>query len=175
MTTRICIFALTTLAAVSAFAVDFKGVELGKPLMIYTERSAFGTLDCNPMQMSPEEYEAFLFETRAMLPGARKVCVASTSIATVPADATVVLGPARQVLRVTFQFAGEHYSLVVGAMTEKWGEGVAEVRDENDESIWWEFEEGMSVSVHKMPADDRPAIIGYAEYALPVNSPAGDL
>ena len=169
------IVALVLAGTTVAHAVDFKGVELGRSLMPHQERAAFGALDCNPMQLSPDEYEAFLLETRTLLPGARKVCVASASIATVPADATVVLGSSRRVLRLTFQFSGENYPLVVTAMAEKWGRGVAEVRDDRDESTWWEFEGGVSVSVHRVPGDSVSADTGFAEYALPVTSPAGDL
>jgi hypothetical protein len=86
------------------------------------------------------------------------------------------------VLRLTIQFAGEDYSQVLTAMTEKWGEGVEEVREEHDKSVWWDFDDGISVSVHLTPyADDASnstddiLLVGLAEYSLPVTTPAGDL
>lgn len=165
----------------SASAVDFKGVELGQTLWASTERSVFGKLDCNPLGMDPEEYQAYIREMRAVLPGAQSVCSATTSIATVPSDVTVVLGPSRRVLRMTFQFAGEHYERVVNAMVAKWGEGLIDTRDANDQSIWWDFEDGSSVSVHETPGQsassdfDTPVSVGLAEYSVPVTTPVGDL
>jgi hypothetical protein len=174
-------FAAVIIMSSEAKALDFKGIELGEPLWISEERSIFGTLDCNPMQMEPNEYQFYLQEMQAIVPGVRKVCVANTSIATVPADVTVLLGPSRQVLRLTFQFAGENYSRVTEAMTSKWGEGVPEVRDQFDESVWWVFADGTSISVHQVPGDDDATYVenassfGLAEYALPATTPAGDL
>ena len=162
-------------------ALDFKGIELGAPLFVSAERTVFGALDCNPMQMEPNEYQVYLQEMQSVVPGVRKVCVANTSIATVPADVTVVLGPLRRVLRLTFQIAGENYSRVREAMTSKWGEGVVEVRDQFDESIWWVFDDGSSISVHQIPGDDDTTVVedsssfGLVEYALPTTTPAGDL
>ena len=162
-----------------ALAVDFKGVEIGEPLWRATEKSVFGTLDCNPEDLGPEEYERYMLEMQSVVPGVRKVCAATTSIATIPADATVLLGPSRRVLRLTFQFPGEHYARVVGAMQSKWGEGVIEVRDEVDQSIWWDFEGGMTVSAHQVPAAvSDPAArlsVGLVEYSLPVETPESDL
>jgi hypothetical protein len=169
------------LLSAGAWAVDFKGIELGDPLWITEERSVFGTLDCNPMQMDAAAYQAYLQEVQQDIPGARKVCIGSTSIATVAANATVILGGSRRVLRLTFQFAGADYPQVLTAMMDKWGEGVAEVRDEHDESVWWDFEDGTTVSVHLMPETDAAAstgssaTIGLAEYSVPVTTPAGDL
>lgn len=165
----------------SASAVDFKGVELGQTLWASTERSVFGKLDCNPLGLDPDEYQAYIREMRAVLPGAQNVCSATTSIATVPSDVTVVLGPSRRVLRMTFQFAGEHYERVVNAMVAKWGEGLIDTRDANDQSIWWDFEDGSSVSVHQTPGEtgssdfDTPVLVGLAEYSVPVTTPVGDL
>ena len=164
-----------------AKALDFKGIKLGSHLMVAAERSAFGTLDCNPMQMETNEYQIYLQEMQSVVPGVRKVCVANTSIATVPADVTVVFGSYRRVLRLTFQFAGENYSRVTEAMTSKWGEGVVEVRDQFDESVWWVFDDGSSISVHQIPGDDDTTVVedsssfGLVEYALPTTTPAGDL
>jgi hypothetical protein len=165
-----------------AWAVDFKGIELGKTLWAPTEQSVFGRLDCNPMQLDPNAYQGYLQELQQVIPGARKVCTGATSIAAIPADATVVLGASRRVLRLTFQFAAEDYSQVLTAMIEKWGKGIEEVRDENDKSVWWDFDDGISVSVHLTPyADDASAstddilLVGLAEYSLPVTTPAGDL
>ena len=164
-----------------AWAVDFKGIELGDPLWITEERSVFGTLDCNPMQMDAAAYQAYLQEVQQDIPGARKVCIGSTSIATVAANATVILGGSRRVLRLTFQFAGADYPQVLTAMMDKWGEGVAEVRDEHDESVWWDFDDGTTISVHLIPETDAAsstgstATIGLAEYSVPVTTPAGDL
>jgi hypothetical protein len=172
---------LTLLLSGGAWAVDFKGVELGDSLWISVERSVFGTLDCNPMQLDAAAYQDYLRELQQDIPGVRKVCTGSTSIATIPAEATVVLGASRRVLRLTFQFAGEDYPQVLTAMMEKWGEGVEEVRDENDKSMWWDFDDGISVSVHLTPyADasnptDSNFLVGLAEYSLPVSTPAGDL
>ena len=164
-----------------ACAVDFKGVELGETLWASAERSVFGELNCNPLGLEPEDYRAYIREMRSVLPEAQRVCSGATSIATVPSDVTVVLGPSRRVLRLTFQFAGENYKRVVDAMTAKWGEGLVDTRDMNDESVWWDFEDGSSVSVHLAPGafdypeDTETASVGLAEYALPVATPAGDL
>jgi hypothetical protein len=162
-----------------AYAVDFKGVVLGKSLWPPTSKIAFGVLDCNPLKLSEEDYQGYILEMQALEPGVQKVCVATTSIATVPADVTVLLGKSRRVLRLTFQFEGQSYPLVLKAMSEKWGEGVHEVRDGADESMWWDFSDGSSVSVHHTPAEDdgRDGVeyIGLAEYALSVTTPAGDL
>ncbi len=162
-----------------AHAVDFKGVVLGKPLWPPTQKVAFGVLDCNPLQLSEQDYQDYVLEMQALVPGVQQVCVATTSIATVPADVTVLFGLSRRVLRLTFQFEGQHYPLVLRAMSEKWGEGVHDVRGEADESMWWDFSDGSSVSVHHTPAEDegRDGVeyIGLAEYALPVTTPAGDL
>lgn len=164
-----------------ASAADFKGVELGDPLRISTERSVFGALDCNPMKLEPEEYQNYLHELQQVNPGVRKVCKGSTSIAAVPADVTVVLGNSRRVLRLTFQFAGEDYSQVFTAMMDKWGEGVTEDRDEYDKSTWWDFDDGSNVSVHLVPVADaststgKGVSIGLAEYALSITTAAEDL
>lgn len=164
-----------------ARALEFKGIELGKQLWTSVGRSVFGELDCNPMQLGADEYAVYLQELRFDLPGVRKVCVATTSIATVPADVTVALGSYRRVLRLTFQFAGQDYTQVVDAMSSKWGEGEAEVRGQFDESVWWVFDDGTSISVHQMPGDDDTTYVedssyfGLAEYALPATTPAGDL
>jgi hypothetical protein len=164
-----------------AKALDFKGVELGAPLWASAERSVFGTLDCNPMEMDSSEYQTYLQEMQSVVPGVRQVCVANTSIATVPADVTVVFGAYRRVLRLTFQFAGENYPRVTEAMTSKWGDGVVEVRDQFDESAWWVFNDGTSISVHQLPDDDNTTAVddsssfGLVEYALPETTPEGDL
>jgi hypothetical protein len=164
-----------------AWAVDFKGVKLGGPLFISVEQSVFGALDCNPMQLDPDEYQRYLQELQQIIPGARKICTGATSIAAIPAEATVVLGASRRVLRLTFQFAAENYPQVLTAMMEKWGEGVEEVREENDKSVWWDFDDGISVSVHLTPSADAfnstddILLVGLAEYSLPVTTPAGDL
>jgi hypothetical protein len=164
-----------------AWAVDFKGVKLGDPLWVSTERSVFGTLDCNPMRLDPDAYQGYLQELQQVVPGARKVCTGATSIAAIPAEATVVLGASRRVLRLTFQFAGEDYSQVLTAMMEKWGAGIEEVRDEHDKSVWWDFDGGISVSVHLTPYEgasnstENILLVGLAEYSLPFTTPAGDL
>lgn len=164
-----------------AWAIDFKGIELGVPLWMSAERSVFGALDCNPTRLDPQAYNDYLQELQQVVPGVRKVCTGSTSIAAVPADVTVLLGTSRTVLRLTFQFAGEGYPQVLTAMTSKWGEGVEEVREEQDKSVWWDFDDGTSVSIHLMPvadassATDSHYLIGLAEYSLPVATPAGDL
>ena len=163
-----------------AMALDFKGIKLGEQLWTSEERSVFGTLDCNPMDLGADEYRDYVQEMQPIVPGVRKVCVATTSIATVPADVTVVLGSSRRVLRMTFQFAVESYTQIIQAMTEKWGEGDAEVRDQFDESVWWLFSDGTSISVHRMPINDatnvdRFSLIGLVEYALPAITPVGDL
>jgi hypothetical protein len=172
---------VTLLLSGGAWAVDFKGVKLGDPLFTWVEQSVFGTLDCNSMQLDPDAYQGYLQELRQVIPGTRKVCTGATSIAAVPAEATVVLGELRRVLRLTFQFAAEDYSQVLTAMMEKWGEGVEEVRDENDKSVWWDFDDGISVSVHLTPyadasnSTDDNLLVGLAEYSLPVTTPSGDL
>ena len=164
-----------------AWAVDFKGVKLGDPLWISAERSVFGTLDCNPLRLDAQAYQEYLQELQQELPGARKVCTGSTSVAAIPAEATVVLGTSRRVLRLTFQFAGGDYSQVLTAMMEKWGEGAEEVRDEDDKSVWWDFDDGISVSVHLTPYTDASGsadsnfLVGLAEYSMPVTTPSGDL
>ena len=164
-----------------AWAVDFKGIELGTYLNFVHESRVFGTLDCNPMQLDRDAYQGYLEELKQVIPSAREVCTGSTSIAAIPAEATVVFGSFRRVLRLTFQFAGEDYSQVLTAMMEKWGEGIEEVRDENDKSVWWDFDDGISVSVHLTPNTDTSnstddiLLVGLAEYSLPVTTPAGDL
>ena len=162
-----------------ANAVDFKGIELGGTLWASTERFVFGDLDCNPLQLSEQDYQDYVLEMQALVPGVQQVCAAKTSIATVPADVTIMLGLSRRVLRLTFQFAGQSYPLVLKAMSEKWGEGVHEVRGEADESMWWDFSDGTSVSLHHTPLEDEghdgAASVGLAEYALSVTTPAGDL
>ena len=169
------------LCSQSAWAVDFKGLQLGEPMMLYAERQVFGTLDCNPMGLEPPAYAAWLAEMQSVTPGAQQICVASTSIAAVPADVTVVLGSARRVLRLTFEFAGEHYPQILRAMEAKWGAGLPEVRGEQDQSMWWEFEDGAVVSLHQHPIENAPedaadvAAVGLAEYALPTLTPTGDL
>jgi hypothetical protein len=110
-----------------------------------------------------------------VVPGVRQVCSGSTSIATIPADATVLLGASRRVLRLTFQFTGDEYRRVLNAMTTKWGEGVPEVREEHDESVWWDFEDGATVSVHQVPSEDDEHVIGLVEYSVSVTTPDGDL
>ena len=167
--------------AAGASAVDFKGIELGVPLWLTEERSVFGALDCNPMQLEQGAYQDYLLELQQVVPGVRKVCTGSTSIAAVPADVTVLLGTSRTVLRLTFQFAGEDYLQVLTAMTNKWGEGIEEVREEHDKSVWWDFADGTSVSVHLVPnvnassPEDGDLAIGLAEYSLPETTAAGDL
>jgi hypothetical protein len=164
-----------------ASALDFKGIKLGETLWLIDEKSVFGTLDCNPMQMSTDDYKNYLREMQAIVPGVREICAAAASIANIPADVTVLLGPFRRVLRLTFQFAGEDYADVIDAMTQKWGEGLVEVRDQYDESVWWDFDDGTSVSVHQTldsngnTSGDNLSLIGLAEYALPTATPAGDL
>lgn len=172
---------LAPLLSGAASAVDFKGIRLGQTLWMTEERAVFGTLDCNPMQMNSEEHQIYLREMQRVMPGVRAVCAGVTSIATVPAEATVLLGTDRRVLRMTFQFQSEDYPQVLDAMTVKWGEGVAEVHDEYDESVWWDFDDGISVSVHRTPVDadpdskDKLNLVGLVEYSLPAASPAGDL
>ena len=83
-----------------AQAVDFKGIKLGDRLGVLQERNIFGALDCNPMQLSADDYQDYLLEMQSLVPGAQKVCVATASIATVPADVTVILGTSRRVLRL---------------------------------------------------------------------------
>lgn len=164
-----------------AFGLDFKGVELGNTLWASQERAVFGELDCNPFDFAPGEYQGYVLDLQTAVPGARRVCVATTSIATVPAEVTIILGPARRVMRLTFQFDGQEYDRVVEAMKAKWGEGLVDSRDEFDESVWWDFEDGSSVSVHQTPGDagsgviDVDNLVGLAEYSLAVATPAGDL
>jgi hypothetical protein len=164
-----------------ARALEFKGIELGKPLWPSVGKSVFGKLDCNPRQLDADEYEVYLQEFQFAMPGVRKMCVATTSIATVPADVTVALGSSQRVLRLTFQFAGENYTQVIDAVSSKWGEGEAEVRGQFDESVWWIFDDGTSISVHQLPgADDANHVedfapIGVAVYSLPPVTPEGDL
>ena len=171
------LIALTALSGL-AHAVDFKGVELGETLWLNLERDVFGALDCNPLQLGEAEYQEYILEMQAVVAGAQQVCVATTSIATVPSDVTVVLGLSRRVLRLTFQFAGTNYPLVLRAMTDKWGDGVHEVRGEKDESMWWDFSDGSSVSVHRSPTEDsrsEMSSVGLAEYMLSTNKPTQDL
>lgn len=162
-----------------AHAVDFKGIELGEPLWFHHERDVFGELDCNPLRLGKDDYQAYMLEMQALVPGAQQVCVATTSIATAPADATVILGMSRRVLRLTFQFTGDNYPLVLSAMGEKWGEGVHEVRGEKNESTWWDFSDGSSISVHLSPVEnaqnDAIASVGLVEYMLPTTASADDL
>ncbi len=172
---------LAPLLSGAAPAVDFKGIRIGQTLGMAEDRAVFETLDCNPMQMSPEEHQIYLREMQRVMPGVRAVCAGVTSIATVPAEVTVLLGSYRRVLRMTFQFRSEDYPQVLDAMTVKWGEGVAEVYDEYDKSVWWYFDDGISVSVHQIPVDadpdsaENPILIGLVEYSLPAVSPDGDL
>jgi hypothetical protein len=170
---------LLTSMPVLAQAVDFKGIKLGDRLGVLQERDIFGALDCNPMQLSADDYQNYLLDMQSLVPGAQKVCVATASIATVPADVTVVLGMSRRVLRLTFQFAGSDYPRVLQAMGEKWGEGIHEVRGEADESVWWDFSDGSTISVHQSPAEDSPqhdvTTVGLAEYMLATTAPANDL
>ena len=172
--------ALIALTAVSglAHAVDFKGIELGETLWLNEEKDVFGTLDCNPLQLSETEYQDYMMEMQAVVPGAQQVCVATTSIATVPSDVTVVLGLSRRVLRLTFQFAGTNYPVVLRAMADKWGDGIHEVRGEQDESMWWDFSDGSSVSVHRSPTEDsrsHMSSVGLVEYMLSATTPTQDL
>jgi hypothetical protein len=64
-------------------------------------------------------------------------------------------------------------------MSDKWGEGLHEVRGEADESMWWDFSDGSSVSVHHTPAQEAPesavSAVGLVEYALFDTTPADDL
>ncbi len=168
--------------APAASALDFKGITLGKSLLINTERQVFGGLDCNPMGLESPEYAVLVADMQAVVPGARQICVASTSIAAVPADVTVVLGSARRVLRLSFQFAGSEYPQISRAMEGKWGPGIADVRGEHDRSLWWEFEDGAVVSLHEYPnqesqssGQEAAAGVGLAEYSLPTLTPTGDL
>ena len=176
---RAAVLLLLAGASSLAYAVDFKGVELGNTLWASTERIVFGDLDCNPLQLSEQDYQDYVLEMQALVPGVQQVCVANTSIATVPADVTVLLGKSRRVLRLTFQFAGQSYPLVLRAMSEKWGEGIHEVRGEADESMWWDFGDGSTVSIHHAPVQEAPesavAAVGLVEYALSNTAPADDL
>jgi hypothetical protein len=164
-----------------AEATEFKGITLGETLRKFDESSVFGSLDCNPMRMDPGDYHQYVQEMQPIVVGVRQVCMASTSIATVPADVTVLLGSARRVLRMTFEFAGEDHEQVLAAMVEKWGEGVEEIYDNADEVVWWVFGDGSSISVHKLRANvsnaasGDAAIAGLVEFALPETTPAGDL
>ena len=173
--------ALVVLAIYSGLthAVDFKGIEIGETLWPDRQRDVFRDLDCNPLQLANDDYQAYMLEMQALVPGAQKVCLATTSIATVPADVTVVLGLSRRVLRLTFQFEGANYPLVLRAMSQKWGDGIREVRGESDESVWWDFSDGSSVSIHRSPAEGEPSgspvSIGLVEYALTVTAPRDDL
>ena len=176
---RAAVLLLLAGASGLAYAVDFKGVVLGKPIWPPTQKVAFGVLDCNPLQLSEQDYQDYVLEMQALVPGVQQVCVGTTSIATVPADVTVLFGLSRRVLRLTFQFEGQHYPLVLKAMSDKWGEGLHEVRGEADESMWWDFSDGTSVSLHHTPLEDEghdgAASVGLAEYGLSVTTPAGDL
>jgi hypothetical protein len=180
--TLIVLFLIVVMTmSTEAHALDFKGVELGKQLWNSQERSVFGKLDCNPMQLNADEYEIYLQELQFAVPGVRSECVATISIATVPADVAVALDYYRRVLRLTFQFAGEDYTQVLDAMSSKWGEGEVEVRDQFDESVWWIFDDGTSISVHQMPGTDDAnhveifAASGVVVYSLPPVTPEGDL
>ena len=164
---------LALLISGNALAVDFKGIKLGQPLLFVEERSVFGTLDCNPNRMSPDEYQGFLQELQAVVPGVRTVCMGETSIATVAANATVLLGTSRRVLRMTFQFDGNYYAQVMDAIGQKWGEGFEDTSDGADSSVWWVFEDGTSISVHRAGSDAAP--VGLVEYTLQDTTPAGDL
>jgi hypothetical protein len=164
-----------------ARALDFKGIELGKRLWASEEKTVFGEMDCNPMQLNADEYEVYLLELQFAVPGVHKECVATISIATVPADVTVALDYYRRVLRLTFQFASDDYTQVLDAMSSKWGEGEVEVRNQFDESVWWIFDDGTSISVHQMPGTDDAnhvenfAPSGVAVYSLAPVTPEGDL
>ena len=167
-----------TVASGLAHAVDFKGVELGETLWLNQEKDVFGALDCNPLQLSEADYQSYMLEMQALVPGAQQVCVATTSIATVPSNVTVVLGLSRRVLRLTFQFVGTNYPMVLRAMADKWGDGVHEVRGEKDESMWWDFSDGSSVSVHRSPTEDSRSdmtSVGLVEYMLSASTPTEDL
>ena len=171
------LIALTTVSGL-AQAVEFKGIELGETLWLNQEKDVFGALDCNPLQLSETEYQDYMLEMQAVVPGAQQVCVATTSIATVPSDVTVVLGLSRRVLRLTFQFAGTNYPMVLRAMADKWGDGIHEVRGDKDESMWWDFSDGSSVSVHRSPTEDsrsHMSSVGLVEYMLSATTPTEDL
>jgi hypothetical protein len=165
----------------NAVATEFKGIKLGETLRKFDESSVFGPLDCNPMRMDPDDYHQYVQEMQSIVVGVRQVCMASTSIATVPADVTVLLGSARRVLRMTFEFDGEDHEQVLAAMVEKWGEGVEEFYDNADEVVWWVFGDGSSISVHKLRANagnatsGDTAFAGLVEFALPDTTPASDL
>ena len=64
-------------------------------------------------------------------------------------------------------------------MESKWGEGIIEVRDDEDKSIWWDFEDGITVSAHLVPAQVPDATtvvsVGLVEYSLPAATPEADL
>lgn len=164
---------LALLVSGNALAIDFKGIMLGQPLQFVQERSVFGTLDCNPNQMSPEEYQGYVQDLQEIFPGVRRVCLGETSIATVPANVTILLGASRRVLHMTFQFDGEHYSQVTDAISEKWGDGTEDTSDEDEPSVWWVFDDGTSISVHR--AGSHPSTVGLVEYTLQDTTPSGDL
>lgn len=172
---------LALLVTGDALAADFKGIELGQPLRLTQEKFVFGTLDCNPNQMSPDDYQAFVQELQAVVPGVRRVCVGSTSIAAVAADVTVLLGASRRVLRMTFAFDGQHYSQVTDAISQKWGDGMESAPEEAEPSLWWVFDDGTSISMHRTSPGAAPdpgsaaAQVGLVEYTLQETTPAGDL
>ena len=66
-------FAAVLILSAEAKALDFKGIELGKHLIRSAERSVFGTLDCNPMQMEKNEYQLYLQEMQSVMPGVRVI------------------------------------------------------------------------------------------------------
>jgi hypothetical protein len=164
------------LVTTEAAAVDFKGIEIGEPMRRVDESAVFGQLECNPLQMNSDEDSQYVQDLQTNTPGVRQMCVASTSIATIPAEVTVLLGSSRRVLRLTFQFSGQEYPHILRAMTEKWGEAVREVYDNADESVWWVFNDGRSISVHRVRGTaSASAVVGVVEYAMPTTTPAGDL
>lgn len=173
--------ALAALLSGDALAADFKGIELGQPLRLTQEKFVFGTLDCNPNQLSPDQYQGFVQELQAVVPGVRRVCTGSTSIAAVAADVTVLLGASRRVLRMTFAFDGRHFSQVQDAISQKWGDGIEDSPDEPDSVVWWVFDDGTSISIHRTlsgtAADpgSGAALVGLVEYTLQDTTPAGDL
>ena len=176
---RVAVLLLFAGAPGLAHAVDFKGIELGETLWMSQERDVFGDLDCNPLKLRDKDYQDYVLDMQAVVPGAKQVCIATTTIATVPADVTVILGVSRRVLRMTFQFESESYPLILRAMSEKWGEGIHEVRGEADQSVWWDFSDGSTISVHQSPAEDTQqnelSSVGLVEYMLPNRIPANDL
>jgi len=165
----------------NAAATEFKGIKLGETLRKFDESSVFGSLDCNPMNMVPDDYSQYVQEMQSVVVGVRQVCTASTSIAAVPADVTVLLGSSRRVLRMTFEFSGVDHAQVLAAIIEKWGEGVEEVYDNSDQVVWWIFDDGSSISVHHLRSsgsdtkNGNSAIVGVVEFALPDTTPASDL